>query len=275
MILSLQGDETKDLETKETCEKDRMEVTRKALLAGREIDDKSDAITKLESEIKDLEESIKKLKEKKEKVQEELDSATQIREDENSAWKVTDKEDQLGHETVKDAIDVLKKFYGSFVQTSHRQPVNTEGEAPLPPPATWEGTEGVTKKGESQGIISILEMIHEDIKKDQSKAKEEEDQAKAEYDAFKTDSEKEMKDLQTEADKQQGIKGEKETDRTTTIDERKTKHGEWEGLMKTMQETAPNCEYYAVNYKMRRTNRKIEIDGLNKAKAILQGGSFK
>jgi hypothetical protein len=51
--------------------------------------------------------------------------------------------------------------------------------------------------------------------------------------------------------------------------------GEWDEVMKTMKDISPNCEYYAVNYKMRVSNRQIELDGLEKAKAILSGGSFK
>jgi len=45
--------------------------------------------------------------------------------------------------------------------------------------------------------------------------------------------------------------------------------------MKKMKDIAPDCEYYTVNFKLRLKNRQIEADGLNKAKAILQGGSFK
>ena len=47
MITLLRDEENEDLKIKETCEKDRMENTRKAILASREIDEMSDHITKL------------------------------------------------------------------------------------------------------------------------------------------------------------------------------------------------------------------------------------
>merc|ERR1712176_1551916 len=138
MVEKLKKEENEDLETKETCEKDRMEITRKALLAGRDIDEKTDKIRKLEVEIKELEEQIKALKEQKKKVKEELEKATKIRAEETALWEKTDKDDADAHKTVQDAIDVLKGFY-AFLQKGHQsQPVQSvEGEAPPPPPPTW------------------------------------------------------------------------------------------------------------------------------------------
>merc|ERR1719174_2717842 len=45
-------------------------------------------------------------------------------------------------------------------------------------------------------------------------------------------------------------------------------------VLATIEGIDPNCEYYEVNYSMRMKNRQIEVDGLNKAKAILLGGVF-
>lgn len=276
MIKLLEDEEKTDLKTKEGCEEDRMEDTRKALLAGRDIDDKTDAISKLTQEIKDIEEQVKALLEEKKKVKEELEAADQIRKDENAAWKLTDKDDKLAAETVKNARKVLKDYYKkafSLAQKTHA-PTVVEGEAPPPPPQTWDGGYG-GKTGESNGIIAILTMVLEDIEKDLDKAKEEEDQAQKEFDKFEKDSKTQMKELQDEVDKQNGIKGKKETDKVDTTKERKTKHDEWKGLMKKMKDIAPECEYYQVNYKLRVKNRHIELDGLHSAKAVLEGGSFK
>ena len=44
--------------------------------------------------------------------------------------------------------------------------------------------------------------------------------------------------------------------------------------LQTIEDINPNCEYYEVNYPMRTKNRQIEVDGLNKAMAILKGGTF-
>merc|ERR1719387_27148 len=86
MLKTLADDEKKDLETKENCEADRMKDTRKALVSGKDMDEETDSITQLESEIKDLKTEIAKLLDQKAQVKKELDDATKIRDDENKQW---------------------------------------------------------------------------------------------------------------------------------------------------------------------------------------------
>jgi len=272
MLEVLKSDEAKDLETKESCEDDRMKDTRMALLGGREIDEKTDELGKLEGEIKEIEAQIENLKAEKTKATDDLDEAVKMRKREKAQFEISKKEDQEAAETVKAAKEVLSKHYASFMQQGG--PSISEGEAPPAPPATWDRSYG-GKKGESQGIITILELVHKDILDDQRKAKEEEDQAQKEFDQLKSDSEEQIKELQGQVDKMTGTKGKKETAKIEAIKERKTKKGEWDSVMKKMKDAATNCEYYTVNFKTRATNRQIEVDGLNKAKAILEGGSFK
>merc|ERR1719454_779130 len=125
------------------------------------------------------------------------------------------------------AKEVLENFYKEndlvFVQKS-KQPVTgmKAGEAPPPPPATWEGGYG-GKTGESMGIVAILNMVHEDIEKDRADAKADEDKSQAEYDAFKKDSEEHMAALMGEKEDTEGVMGDAETERTGVKEARGTK----------------------------------------------------
>merc|ERR1719486_1221390 len=110
MIAVLKDNEKQDLETKETCEANRMKDTKDAIDMGRAIDDMTDEMTQLTHEIKTLEEEIEKHTEERKQVQEELDKATEIRKRQNEDFKVTDKEDEEAAATVKDAREVLKKL---------------------------------------------------------------------------------------------------------------------------------------------------------------------
>ena len=83
-----------------------------------------------------------------------------------------------------------------------------------------------------------------------------------------------MKTITNDKNEKEGVKGRKEQDKTNTQKERGTKKGELDAVLNKIQDANPNCEYFEVNYPMRTKNRQIEIDGLNKAKAILQGGKF-
>jgi len=276
MIGILKGNEKTDLETKQTCEEDRMADTRKAILAGRAIDDMTDAMTQLSKEIQTLADEIEKLLAEHKKVKEELDAATKIRNDQNAAWKKTDKDDEAAAETVASASKVLQKFYTDnnlVLAQKGKQPAVEAGEAPPPPPPTWEGGYG-GKTGESQGIVAILDMVHKDIVKDRTTAKEEEDASQKEYDEFKKESEDEMKELMGDKNEKDKIKGKKESELQGTKKSRATKKGELDGVLAKIEKINPNCEYFEVNYPLRLKNRQIELDGLEKAKAILKGGQF-
>jgi chromosome segregation ATPase len=278
MIKLLESEEEKDLQTKQTCESDRMEDTREAIVTSRTIDEQTDQITHLTEVIAQCEKTIEELIAEIKKTKEELEKATRLRKDENAAWKQTDADDKAAAETVASAKQVLEGFYkdnGLVFAQKAQQPVEgmAAGEAPPPPPPTWEGDYG-GKTGESQGIVAIMEMVYEDIKKDRADAKADEDASEKEFQAFKKDSEDNMKALNSDKEATEKRKGKAETDKTNTEKERATKKGELDNLLDKIEEINPNCEYFEVNYPLRLKNRQIEIDGLNKAKAILEGGEF-
>jgi len=278
MVKQLAAEEQTDLETKQTCEEDRMADTREAITSSRDIDDMTDAITSLSSRIADCEKKIEELIADKKANREELKKAQRMRDDENAAWKKTDADDKAAAETVANAKNVLEGFYKdnrlAFVQ-KQSQPVSgmEAGDAPPPPPATFGDAYG-GKVGESQGIIAIMEMVENDIKKDRADATADEDSSAKEFSEFKTDSDKTFKDLKQEQDATTKDMGNAETKKTQTERQRRTKKSALNNVLSKIESINPNCEYYEVNYPMRTSNRQIEVDGLNKAMAILQGGTF-
>merc|ERR1719215_940893 len=277
MVANLKSEEQQDLDTKQTCESDRMENTRKAIDTSRTIDEQTDEITALTARIAQCKKTIAELVANLKKTKEELDKATRQRNDENKAWKQTDADDKAAAETVLSAKDVLAGFYKdnnlALVQRT-KQPVTEDaGAAPPPPPSTWEGDYG-GKTGESQGIIAIMEMVREDIIKDRADAKADEDASQTEFDNYKKDSEAKTKELNADKDRTEKDMGKAETKKTDTERQRRTQKGELNAVLKKIRDIDPNCEYYEVNYPMRRKNRQIEIDGLDKAMAILKGGAF-
>merc|ERR1719331_3191760 len=246
MIKLLESEEEKDLEIKQTCEEDRMEDTRDAIVYSRTIDEQTDKITHLTEVIAECEKTIEELIAESKKTKEELDKASRIRKDENTAWAQTDKDDKAAAETVASAKQVLEGFYkdnGLVFAQKATQPVEgmAAGEAPPPPPPTWEGDYG-GKTGESQGIVAIMEMVHEDIKKDRADAKADEDASEKDYDTFKKKSEDEMKALMDEKNEKDGIKDRKETRLQQTKKSRATKKGELDSLLEKIKDINPNCE---------------------------------
>merc|ERR1719324_1815387 len=78
---------------------------------------------------------------------------------------------------------------------------------------------------------------------------------------------------QTKADLEGSIAADEES-RTAENSTMATNQGELKSIMDYLKEIAPGCDFIAMHFKMRLTNRQIEKDGLLKAKAILQGAKF-
>jgi len=278
MVIQLKKDEQKDYDIKQKCEVDRMDDTREAIDTSRNIDSDTELIAKLTSDIAKLDAKIAELKQEHKDTDEALDEATKMRKKENLAWVQTDKDDAEALKLVKKANGVLESFYKdnnlALVQKG-KQPVEgmAAGDAPPPPPTTWEAPYG-GKTGEATGIIAIMEMVAEDIQKDKTTAHEEEKAAEAEFQDFKKESIEKMNLLKKQKNQAEREKGQAQGMRSQTKKERGGDKRYLVDTIKTIKGIDPNCEYFEVNYVMRRENRFVELDGLQKAKAILKGGKF-
>merc|ERR1719181_1115817 len=147
------------------------------------------------------------------------------------------------------------------------------GEAPPPPPTTWEAPYG-GKTEEATGIVAILEMIHEDIEKDRAKAKSEEDADQKAFDEFKANTDSQISALKDSNNSLEGEKGDKEDAVSENKKDRLGQKNSLDATLKKIADATPGCDYLTINYDVRLKNRQIEIDGLVKAKAILEGGEF-
>lgn len=272
MIKQLEKESDEDSKVKEECESDRKDNIKDAKETSHSIDELSDEIEKLDKEIKDHKEEIEENKEEIQKITKDLKEATKMREEENAAWKKSDADDKAASELVASATEVLSKYYKdnglNFLQASYEPPTVEAGEAPPPPPKTWEEPYGGAK--ETKGIVSILKTIKEDIDKDCEDAEKAEDTAKTKFKEMKTESEKQvttLEDANTDLEKTVGEKEGKITDSKT---ETATKKKELETTIKKLKDAQEGCDFITVNFKLREENRKIEIDGLTKAKEILE-----
>merc|ERR1719443_1286255 len=235
----------------------------------------TDTVSKLVAEIKEILEEITEKEKAKAALIAEAAEATKIREAEHLEWMANDKDDKAAAKLVEMAKDVLANFYkdNNLVFVQQRVVPVEAGKAPPPPPQVWttsysEGTQ------EGHNVVAALDMIHEDIVKDLEKAKAEEEQAEKEYQVFMEETNKAIKELDasivelkaTSAEKAGEVEEEKKT--------RLAAKGSLDAVMQTIKDIAAECDYYQVNFVGRSKNRDIEIDGLSKAKAILEGAAF-
>jgi len=278
MVTMLKDEEADDLKQKETCEDDRATDTRTAIKLSREMDEMTETIMALKSEIEEISKDIAEKEEEVLSTKKELEELTKIREEENKEYLIAKADDEAASELVAQAKGVLESFYKEnnlmLAQTAGRQPfVSEAGKAPPPPPATWDGGYA-GKTDESTGIIAVLGMIKEDIDKDLEKATTSEKEAQELFDETKKEMETTIENLEKLINSLTITKGEKEGEVEETADSRVKSHGLLMSVMETIKNAEPGCDYFTINFPLRSRDRNVEIDGLIKAKAILQGATF-
>jgi len=277
MISTLETEEAEDLEAKETCEQDRADDTKEAQVFARTIDEHTDTITRLESEIAEIVQAHKEAEEKHAENVKEISEIVDFMQKTEMQAKAEIADDEAAVAIVKKATEVLSSFYEenglAFIQAKKQPFTSTAGDAPPPPPPTWEAPYG-GKTGESQGIVAILQMVSDDIKKDAAKTESEMKETLASSTAEKGNLEDENKDLSSEMKDLEKTQGDKEMSVVENKGDRNTQKQGLEGTMKVLADKDSFCVFFTVNYPLRLKNRQIEMDGLKKAKTILSGGSF-
>lgn len=277
MITLLKSQNEEDLTTKEQCEADRMADSRDAIMASRDIDEMSDKKIKLTAEIAEIAAEIKDKQDEIAKITAEDAEAERLRGQDHEDWVRSNADDERAAQVVQSAKEVLENFYSendlNLVQKAKKQPQVTAGEAPPPPPSTWEAPYS-GKQQETGSVVQILTVIKEDIEKDMTKAKTEEDEAQTEFDNQHTAFENQRDGLNDDIATLEGTSGSKTEEIQTTKENRKTRKQELDNFMSKMNDAVVGCDYITVNFDSRKKNRDTELDGLLKAKAILEGGAF-
>jgi chromosome segregation ATPase len=179
---------------------------------------------------------------------------------------------QAPHRLAATAIKVHTATQSSSKQAPQFQ--SESGEAPVPPPATWDTGSSYEGAGESKGIVGILELVMDDMKKDITANTADEAQAVKDFEKAKADLEGEVKATDSTIDAYTKDKASKEKTVAEKGTERSTKKGELDSQMDLYQGYKPGCDFLLVNFETRVKARQIEVDGLKKAKAILKGAKF-
>lgn len=276
MIKELEEDTKDDEKKKEECETDREKNTKEARSLSLEIDDASETIKSEEAKIKESEEQIEISKEEIKKLKEELKEATRQREDEKAAFEQAKLEDEAAIELIENAIKVLKDFYSenfSFAQTAKRgrkqKPEVEAGEAPPPPPETFEGDYGGATEA-ATGIQDVMADIKKDVEDDIKDSEKAEEEAVKAFEKLEEDTNKAIEDEEGTISDAEGIISESKDEVSNQEGIKKEKTELLEAVVKELKDAKEGCDFICVNFKMRKENRELEIEGLKKAKEILE-----
>jgi hypothetical protein len=275
MLTNLGEEETADLTKKEDCEEKRMTNMKEAKSQSQAIDEHTSTIDRSKAKIEELNAQIADAKKQISELNEQLAKATEQRTAENKEWQASDADDKEAVSLIGRAIDALESFYKNNNLALAQQPqfAVAAGAAPVPPPTTWEGGYSGAK-GEHDGVVGILGMIKDDVEKDIATAKAAEDKSESEFQSFKSDTESSVSNLEGQINEFETQVGDNEDTIASNEEQKASTKESLAGTLDFLAQIRPGCDFFMVNFEQRKSNRQIEVDGLKKAKAILEGAKF-
>jgi len=286
MMKDLAEEAAEDVKTKEKCEADRMKNSRLAKVTSQQIDDITALVARKNAAIAERNAKIAKANKNIAAMNEQIRVAQEQRNEENTEYEAKKSDDVAAKALVDKSMTVLKKFYEdeglAFIQTSTQQkgPVADEinagaaGDAPPPPPPTWSDGGYGGASAETNGIQAIMQMIMDDIDKDIRDATSMENVSQSDFDTFKSDTESVISDVEEQVVAWETEIGDLQDEITTSKSNRGDKKTLLDNTMGFLRLIAPGCDFIMENFEQRKSNRQSENDGLEEAKASLQGGQF-
>jgi hypothetical protein len=263
MIENLRAEEKADIEHRDWCESEKKSAEFKNENLQYDQEQLGQKIERAEGQKVELEEEVQKTDEEKNQTLALMQEAKETRIAENSAFVQALKDDADAVKLIDQALLVLSRVYGL---------VQLRAAPEDSPPETFEGDYG-GRKSEGTGILSILSMIKEDIQKEMKVASEEEAEALKSYEALRSESQATVNALdekivslgQDIANKMRAI-----ADLSAVKENKAASESATSDYLKDL---GPNCAWVDEHFDSRMTKRKAEIEGLQKAKAVLAGAS--
>jgi septal ring factor EnvC (AmiA/AmiB activator) len=152
---------------------------------------------------------------------------------------------------------------------SHRQ---KSGDAPAPPPETWDA---YSKKGqESTGVIAMIDLLIKDLDLEMTEAETDEKESQKDYEAMMSESaKKRAEDSKGLADKEK-LKADLEVDLVELKRVKLSTFKELQATMKYIASLHAECDWLIQFYDMRAEARAGEVKSLLGAKAVLSGADY-
>ena len=296
------GKAQKDDDTKkEYCEAelDKSEDKKKGLAQDvsdteTAIDDETESIATLKTEIEALDDGIKAL-------DKEVADATENRQAEHEDFKATYAGNTAATDLLKFAKNRLNKFYnpsqyaappkrelseedqitlnmgGTLAPTEAPGGIAGTGigfvqAAPPPPPAADMAYK--TKGEESSGVIVMIDTLVNDVETEMQEAKLEEKDAQGDYEKFIADAaSKRAEDSKSMTDKEAALADTSDS-LVTNKEALKNKKFEQMETEKYIGGLHADCDWLLKYYDMRKEARTNEIDAMGKAKDVLNGADY-
>merc|ERR1719456_601009 len=273
MIAMLHKEQEDDFHHRDWCENENGASDHKIENLEYDMESLSNKIERLTNKKNSLVDSINKTDMSIDEIEQSISTALADRNESHVAFMTAMKDDSDAMELLSQAIEVLASMYpkGLIQMKAARR----SGEEPNPDnePEKFAGDyEG--KQAQGTGIVSILEMIKEDIEKEMGKASEEEAAAQKEYETLKSESVESINAL----NKKKATLQQDEAATDKEIADTEAVHFDTESernaTQSYIQDLKGSCDWVTSTFDTRKEQRDSEIAGLQDAKGILGGAGY-
>merc|ERR1719352_1378635 len=265
MVKLLRQEQQDDIDHRDWCEGEKNAAANKQESLSYDMEQLTNKINRLNNKKNELGNNINNTLAEMTEVELSMNESKDARNEENAAFRQAMKDDADAIELLGKAIEVLAAIYPSFLQ-----------KGPDDEPESWAGgkAEYGGRQAEGGGIVSILEMIREDVENEMKIARKEEGEAMAEYEKLRSESTAALHALEAKksALEQEEAAVDKEIAETEAnhfdADEAHTATEEY------VEDLKPNCDWVSQTFDTRKEQRDAEIKGLQDAKSILSGAGY-
>eukprot|EP00403_Amphidinium_massartii_P016401 CAMPEP_0178419102 /NCGR_PEP_ID=MMETSP0689_2-20121128/25435_1 /TAXON_ID=160604 /ORGANISM="Amphidinium massartii, Strain CS-259" /LENGTH=665 /DNA_ID=CAMNT_0020040525 /DNA_START=69 /DNA_END=2066 /DNA_ORIENTATION=+ len=253
---------TKEIETN-TDSKDALEQDIKAKTADQ---------ASLEDQLAVLTEEIAALKDNVMQLDKEVAEATAIRKEENTDFKQQTAENNAAVEVLEMAKNRLEKFYKPTLYQATAAFTELVG--------TVSGSQGGTaaaqkpQKEASRGVLEMIALIQQDIKKESADIQAAENEAQDEYEEVMRTSEKKRITLTKSLTEKGGVHAETQENLGILKDQKKQLKKELASTVEVLKNLHADCDWFLQNAELRRTARANEAEALQKAQAVMAGADY-
>jgi hypothetical protein len=293
LISRLEDEAAAEASQKEWCDEEMKTATENRDKAQREIETLT-ALKMEKSALSDsLAEDITVLSQEVADLTKGLAEETTLREEDQATNNQTLADAEAGLEAVKGAIEVLKGFYGEFIQLSAKQNPAPTAEGYERYKAEGAGSDGKTvadmapegsgampdsdyggKADASKSIIGLLEVIESDFENTISGTTKDEEDAEAAYQDFKDKSETSIDDKNELKDTKDGEKTDAGLAITQADADLKTENENLQNALDELEKLKPVCVDSGMSWEERTARREQEIESLKEALKLLQETDF-
>merc|ERR1719198_2226961 len=168
-------------------------------------------------------------------------------------------------------ITALDQGDVSFVQVKMHEVAEAEDAPPPPPSADL----AYKKSGEeSNGVISMMDMLIGDVKKDIQEMEADEKEAQSDYEQTMGEAKKKRAQDSKAITEKEGIKAETEASLQQNNDAHAAESENLQATNSYLADVHSECDWLLENFDARKAARTDEIEALAKAKAVLSGADY-